>query len=219
MTKPRSTDLSPDHWEPRTSFLPPIPELEEVADLLSEAVDAILSGSLPLAATLIVEADIAAVGRYVEQIAGPVSTLIHRYRDVGDPPAMQDRVKQRMPSASVEREIYARDGWRCRICVTRVISKQAVNKMHELFPAEARWGRKVIDRHYGMSALCVSLDHLLPHSRCGTNDPDNLITTCGPCQFGRGNWTLAEVGITDPRERAPIIDEWDGLTRLASRKI
>jgi len=212
-------DQSPDHWAIRKSFLPPIPELEEVADLLSEAVDAILRDDLPLAARLIVEADIEAVGQYAAQISGPISAVVHRYRDVGDPPIIKDRAKQRMPSSSTEREIFERDGWRCRVCDTRIISKKSIRKMHAILPDEARQGRRAIDCHYGMSAICVSLDHLLPHSRGGTNNPDNLVTACGPCQFGRNNWTFAEVGIEDPRGRAPIVDEWDGLTRIEALKV
>jgi len=48
----------------------------------------------------------------------------------------------------------------------------------------------------------------------GTNDEGNLVTACWPCQFGRGAWSLEEVGLLDPRLRAPIKDGQDGLTRL-----
>lgn len=63
--------------------------------------------------------------------------------------------------------------------------------------------------------LKASLDHILPHSRGGDNDPSNLVTACYPCQFGRSSWTLEEVGLTDPRLRPPVVDNWDGLMRLA----
>jgi 5-methylcytosine-specific restriction endonuclease McrA len=208
------SDPPADHWAPRKSFLEPIPELEEAADLLSEAADALMSGDLEFAESLIIEADMPIIGEYSHRIGGGIDVLIHRYRDVGDPPRTFDRAEKRMPSAVIEREVYARDGWRCRICDTRILVKSAVAKMNEVLPEAARWGRKNTDCHHGMAALRVSLDHVLPHSRGGTNDPENLITTCGPCQFGRGYWTLGEVGILDPRERPPVLDEWDGLMRL-----
>ena len=46
------SDLSLDHWAPRKGFLEPTPELEEVADLLCEAADALLSDNLELAESL-----------------------------------------------------------------------------------------------------------------------------------------------------------------------
>lgn len=84
----------------------------------------------------------------------------------------------------------------------------------EMFPSVARWGRVNRDKHHALSALNATLDHILPHSRGGTNEESNLVAACGMCQFGRGHWTLEEVGFTDPRERLPILDKWDGLTRL-----
>ena len=58
------------------------------------------------------------------------------------------------------------------------------------------------------------VDHIVPYARGGSHEPVNLVTTCQPCNFGRGSWLLTEVGLIDPRTRPPIIDGWDGLARL-----
>jgi hypothetical protein len=46
------------------------------------------------------------------------------------------------------------------------------------------------------------------------DDDGNLVTACQACQYGRGRHALEEFGLSDPRERPPVVDDWDGLTRL-----
>ncbi len=62
------------------------------------------------------------------------------------------------------------------------------------------------------------LDHVIPYARGGGNGPDNLVTACWPCNFGRGSYSLEEVGLADPRGRPPVLDGWDGLKRVLDRR-
>ncbi len=119
-----------------------------------------------------------------------------------------------MPSNAVELDIYARDGWRCRYCASRVILKQARKRFVKADPAAARWGRTNEEKHFGLATLTASIDHVVPFMRGGDNQPGNLVTACGPCQFGRNQWLLSEVEIADPRDFPPVVDDWDGLSRL-----
>jgi 5-methylcytosine-specific restriction endonuclease McrA len=64
--------------------------------------------------------------------------------------------------------------------------------------------------------MWAQYDHILPHSRGGTSELSNMVVTCAPCNFGRMEFTLAEVGLADPRDRAPIRSSWDGLERFRS---
>lgn len=150
------------------------------------------------------------------KIATYRSKEIHRVRIVpGAPPTIKDRTK-RMPSYKFELSIFERDGWHCRFCLSPVISKEARKKLNALFPVPARWGKANSEKHYGLSIMESSLDHKLPHSRGGDNSLENLVTACGPCQFGRGNLTLEEVGLNNPFLRPPLHDKWDGLIKLAN---
>lgn len=88
------------------------------------------------------------------------------------------------------------------------------NTLASTFLAEARKGKTNEDNHFGLANLSATLDHIIPHKRGGNNEPDNLVTACGPCQFGRGHFLLEEVQLEDPRTCAPKKDDWDGLTRL-----
>ena len=191
----------------------PIPEMYKAAELLSNAVDAVMRKEISLAAELIAEADMVELEIHNAMIAGSVSVEIHRFREIPNAPRVE-KTKSRMPPHNVEMSIYERDGWHCRFCNVPVVSKDVRKRLNKLFPDVARWGRKNIEKHRGLSILESSLDHLIPHNRGGGNSPENLVTACGPCQFGRGGWTIDEVGISDPFTRDPIVDEWDGLRRL-----
>jgi 5-methylcytosine-specific restriction endonuclease McrA len=39
---------------------------------------------------------------------------------------------------------------------------------------------------------CLTLDHLIPHSRGGTNEARNLVTSCKRCNSARGNRGMTE---------------------------
>lgn len=124
--------------------------------------------------------------------------------------AREMRQKLRMPPEAETMAVFDRDGWRCRWCESRVISIKALKRMAMACPSSFRHG-KANEACHGLAMCCaVSLDHVVPHSRGGTNQRDNLITACWPCQFGRGNDTIDRLHLADPRDRQPVIDEWVG---------
>ncbi len=124
------------------------------------------------------------------------------------------KVDKRMPSAAVVREVYERDYWACRWCGTPIIADKPIKAMHKLFPATFKKGTTNDSMHGLMLSSRVSLDHVLPHSFGGTNDIENLVTSCWPCQFGRGNDLIERLGLSDPRDREPVASEWDGCSRF-----
>ena len=206
--------MLPIHAPARRCFLTPIPQLSTAADLLASAADHLLEGDAPNARQLVAEADMPVIGAYTALVTGAVNPLVHWQSAMPAGAVGLERSAQRMPSSSVERAIYVRDGWRCRYCGTRVIDRSMRARLHRCLSDVARWGARNADKHTALAALSASLDHIVPHSRGGTNDEPNLVTACNACQFGRGQWTLDEVGFWDPREYPPVLDEWDGLTRL-----
>lgn len=113
--------------------------------------------------------------------------------------------------------LYQRDGWRCRFCGCRVVVPGARKVLQVAFPDVVGWPGKDHGKHAAFYALSATIDHITPHSRGGDNSPENLVTTCQPCNFGRNRWLLQEVALSDPRERAPVIDAWDGLSRLLAK--
>lgn len=200
-------------WEERQCFLPPPSALLKGMEMIDAAGDRLLAGELEEAEQLLLWCDHPEIANYVNLVQGPTQPDVHRFRTVPNAPPTE-RIRTRMPSATAQKALFARDGYRCRFCGLKVVLRAAVKRLDLEFPAAIRWSGPQSQQHPAFRASCASADHLVPHSRGGSNEPDNLVTACGPCQFGRNQWLISEVGLNDPRSRPPVIDGWDGLSRL-----
>jgi hypothetical protein len=127
--------------------------------------------------------------------------------------------------AAIKREVASRDGWRCRYCGLRVVSPATMTALERLLPAAlpynpAEMGPASVTTHAMQCVLRLTWDHVHPHAAGGGNDLDNLVASCGGCNFNKGNCSLAELGLEDPRDRMPAVGEWDGLNgRLGARPL
>jgi HNH endonuclease len=215
-------DVTEDFWAPRRCLREPIPEIFYAAHLLDEAVGAHIAGNVGEAARLIRAADIPLIGQWTDSLWGsrfnhPDQHHYHRVRKVADAPAVlakADRVPVRMPNVAERHQIVDRYGWNCSFCGIPVVAKNVRTKLTQLYPEAARWGSTVLSQHWALQAMWLQFDHILPHSRGGSNDIENVVITCAPCNFGRMDYTLEEVGVSDPRTRTIPTRLWDGLTRM-----
>ena len=207
--------MSLDGVGTRECFRPPIAEVAEAASLLDRAVSAHLERRYTEAAYFIARADLPEVAAWTESILGKRST----YAIVTPLPAstIVARVPVRMPNALERRQLHERDGYHCRFCGIPVIRPEIRMKMQRAYPKALRWGKRNAERHAAFFAMWVQYDHLVPHSRGGTNSLDNLLVTCSACNYGRGGFMLSEVGLSNPFERPVLKSTWDGLERFASR--
>ena len=146
----------------RQCLIPSIPELSLAAKLLDAAADALLIGNRELASSLIASADIPALATHTQRIVGPLSEDIHKQTKLPSVLPKSERHEARMPPASVEREIFERDGWHCRFCGAKVIAREARNLLVKLFPDETHWGARV---QQTFRALCTGG---FLRSRCAT---------------------------------------------------
>lgn len=198
----------------RRSFLPSIPEQALAAKLLSEAADALLAGDLNTCAQRLKESDLRAIQDHFNRTASRIDVSIHRQSRNPIFIRVPKEKQPRMPNLTRQLEIFRRDGFRCRFCEVRIIVKSVHKIFASAVPDAARQGNTNETRHFGISNLTGSVDHIVPYSRGGTNDAENLVTACPACNYGRGAWLLEEVEIENPFHYPPVIDEWDGLTRL-----
>jgi hypothetical protein len=209
---------SPPLMSPRPHLLDPIPELHEAARLLDEAVTAHLAGDRDRADRFIRAADLPVIAEWTETLWGPGGPW-SRPRPVADPlpylPAEQ-RSRQRMPGKAILRQLVERDGFHCRFCGIPVIRAEVRARIRAAYPEALRWGDRNVEQHAAFQALWLTYDHVVPHARGGTNDPENVVVACQPCNCGRTNLTLEEAGLLDPREREPVRSEWDGLERFSN---
>ena len=201
---------------PRTCLRPPVPEVLDAARYLDAAVSAHLAGNSGLADQLIKEADMPAVREWTESLWGKASPYVIKLEVPGAPPVLSkdQRIPVRMPNTVEKRIIHDRDGFHCRFCNVPVIRSEVRSLLHHHYPQALPWGKANLGQHAAFQALWAQYDHVLAHARGGDNSLENTILTCAPCNFGKMNYTLEELNLTDPRLRAPLQNSWDGLERI-----
>jgi 5-methylcytosine-specific restriction endonuclease McrA len=183
-----------------------------------------MAGATGRAADLIRQADMPVLGSWIESLWGKVDPEVHRFRKVpGSPATLPEgaRFQPREPQAALKRAVIERDGYHCRFCGIPVVRAEVRVHWRKLQPAALRWGQSNAECHPAFQCLWLQYDHVLPWTRGGRTDLENLVITCAGCNFGRNQWTLEEVAIADPRERPlepswPGFDAWDGLERVRS---
>jgi len=204
--------------ELRVCLRPPIPEIAEAAGHLNNAVNAHLDGRFSEAENLLERANIPVINEWAESLAGKFSKYnTPRFRLNSSSMGSLMKERARMPSSELRRMLHIRDGYHCRFCGTPVIRRQVRKRLVSLYPTAVPWGSRNADKHAAVSVMEAQYDHVVPHSRGGRNEHGNLVLTCGPCNYGRGAFTLEEMGLYDPIKRNRIecvFSGWDGLERL-----
>jgi hypothetical protein len=139
---------------------------------------------------------------------------IFRHRALGRPASSGVAgTGARQPTGAIAAQVLRRDCYHCRYCALAVIPQkvlvafsQAVGS--DVFPL----GRTNASRHSTAILFWAQVDHVLPYQQGGTSDPENLVTSCWACNYGKDRFTVGQLGIADPRDRTPIASDWDGLT-------
>lgn len=129
--------------------------------------------------------------------------------------------KARPISAEIKRVVATRDGWTCRYCGLRVLVSATMAALERRLPAALPMAEKVhasIGCHPMQCVMRLTWDHVNPHAHGGGSNEDNVVTTCGVCNFQKGDCSLEELSLQDPRERPQPSTSWDGLHgRLGAR--
>lgn len=117
------------------------------------------------------------------------------------------------PKSSLPQEVFDRDSYRCRYCELPLISLQAFARFSSLVGTEVFpiTGKRNKDKAGASMVFRATADHVDPWSRGGATELGNLVTACWACNFGKMEYTVSELGISDPRERQPISDGWSGM--------
>jgi 5-methylcytosine-specific restriction endonuclease McrA len=110
--------------------------------------------------------------------------------------------------------IHRRDGWTCRYCRARTVAPPVLRFLSEIypddFPYHPNW--KAGQVHPAYLLVSTSLDHVDPGARGGSwRDQDNLVTACWPCNTGKADLRVDELGwhLLSPDK---VRSDWDGLS-------
>jgi 5-methylcytosine-specific restriction endonuclease McrA len=118
------------------------------------------------------------------------------------------------PPTLLTMKVFKRDGYRCRYCGLRVILPEVLKTFSavigkDVFPYET----PASERHGATRVYPASPDHVIPKGLLeNPHTKENLVTACWPCQFGKMEFRLEQLGLVNPFDRDPIRDDWDGLT-------
>ena len=165
---------------------------------------------------MIRSADIREIHEWSESLWGKGAPFYHPLSVESPAPFLpkSERVKSRMVGVQIKRALLARDGFHCRFCGIPLVRGETRARIRAVYPLALRWAGRNAEQHAAFQAMDLHYDHILPHARGGTNDFDNMLVTCAPCNCGRDKLTLEEVGLVDPRTREPVRSDWDGLERF-----
>ncbi len=113
-----------------------------------------------------------------------------------------------------EAVIFAVDSYKCVYCDWPVFPKVTFKALSQyLNSATFSFGRTNEDRPGIYLTFCATLDHLVPYARGGRTDETNLVTSCWPCNYGKAEYSLEEIGLTSISITWKITQ--DSLARLA----
>ncbi len=193
-------------------FREPIQEIYDAARYLDAAVSAHLNGYHDVAENLFRLANNPKIWDWTDSIWGKNS----KYVQVKKQPRClaAPKVKTRMPDAAMKKALHKRDGYHCRFCGIPVIHSDIRKFLHEIYPEAIPWGSTNTSQHAAFQCMWLQYDHVIPHSAGGENTLENLVITCAACNFGKMEFTLEELGLSDPRDFEPIKSLWDGLERV-----
>lgn len=93
--------------------------------------------------------------------------------------------------------VFQRDCWTCRYCGGQTIAPPVLRVLSHMypdrFPFHPNW--KAGRVHPAYLLLSTSLDHVQPGGRGGSwTKSDNLVAACWPCNSGKADFTLDEIG-------------------------
>ena len=136
----------------------------------------------------------------------------------GDPPRPPNPsgCRKATVSSRLSALVFRRDGYRCCYCQIPVVTQWMngdIPKLVTHFP-EATPGIRVANGCLVGSgkggALCnrdaakwlwiiAAADHVFPASGGGDSSMENLVTSCGGCNYSKTAWTLEQLRVRDPR--------------------
>lgn len=116
-----------------------------------------------------------------------------------------------------EQKVFELDSYTCRYCGLRLLSKAVLVAFERAVGSDVfRTTGSNPQQHGVVHAFKIVADHVVPHTRGGRTHPDNLVSACPACNYGKDAYTIEQIGIADPRDRPPTSSGWDGLTSLVA---
>lgn len=138
-----------------------------------------------------------------------------RHYQVAPPIVSPDEFDAVRSPARHELEVFKRDSYTCRYCGLKLLSKEVLIAFERVVgTSEFRTQGTNAQQHGVIHAFKIVADHVVPYKRGGRTHPDNLVSACPGCNYGKDAYTVEQLGIDNPFDHQPAVLDWDGLTSL-----
>lgn len=192
-------DSDPTKWSHKSTLQPP-QAFEAVFGIVQETLKAIERKELPTAISLLtVDLEKDCKRWFIEhaQMAG-----IHRNKILGIKKIKPMQIELD-PIASVSKfqdAVFERDGYICGYCGLKLYNVKTLRKIQKALGKDVfcTSGKSNEERHGFIYVARATADHIYPHNRGGRTNLENLITSCWSCNYGKGGFTLEELGLDNP---------------------
>ena len=209
----------------RSCILDPIPEILVAQKLLNQAAIYHLDGKSVKAAEAIREADMTELYLWAESIWGKTQPNSGEIQKEKLPAVTSVPVcinpKKPPKNDIILQSLIERDGYHCRWCGIPLIQGNIAAYLKKFYPMVIRWHIKLGNhqKHAAFQAMQLVQNRVIPRSKGGTKSLDNLVISCAPCAYGRGEALPVDKGLISPvPQHGPSIkSDWDGLTRILSK--
>ena len=126
-------------------------------------------------------------------------------------PGVSAKANARKYSKLDSMRVFRRDGFIDRYTGVRMVFPGTLRLLSSRLPEAFRFHKnwKMAESHYAFWELSPTIDHVLPVTRGGTDDFDNLVTTSMARNSAKANFTLDELGWS--LVEAGRLEDWDGL--------
>lgn len=132
-----------------------------------------------------------------------------------EPPVKRGEKTTKKLTASISRAVFERDGYRCTYCGIPVVTQRKDGHIPRLVSACPSSTGTVSARNGSLHGsgrggaltnrdvakwlwITAVADHVHPAALGGPTAMDNLVTSCSGCNYGKADWTLAQLQVLEP---------------------
>ena len=207
---------NPKEWSKSTPLQPPVWFNNELS-LFSKAVTYASTGKLNDSLQMLLSVRSNDLRQwFVEhgQMSGVYRTRILKISPIKNNNVVLDPLRS---PGRYSKEVFKRDSYTCQYCGIGVIPKEILSAFSKVVGiSNFRPTGTNNERHGAILAFRANADHVDPYTLGGRTNPENLVTSCWSCNYGKSSYTLKELGLNDPRNKSLKVNNWDGLVSLMS---
>ena len=208
----RSLGRDCETW-PKSCLITYPPELDRLK-ITSQIIAAVSAARTSLQASrrIIDSIDSNRLKRFFVDVAQHAGSWRFEHNPLREDKHESKPTKRSIPPRKQLLQLFSNDNYRCRYCGTPVVGdrKQFVALAERLSMPELVVTGGNEARHGLYLTFRGSHDHRVSLAEGGTNDMENLLTACWPCQFGKFKYSLTDLGMDEPGGVYHPFDGWLG---------